>query len=57
MTLRLNGGYRLTGMGGNNAWTFEVRRMSCSGNSRVPLVVVECQRWIFRRRLHVLDLL
>src|ERR1700722_11445028 len=57
VSLRLNGGDRLPWMGGNNASTFEFGRMNCSGNSRVPLVVVECQPWIFGRRLHVLELL
>ena len=57
VALRGNRGNRRTRMRGNNAGTAQLRRVRGRRNGGMALIVVERQRRIFRRHLHVLRLL
>jgi hypothetical protein len=57
VTLRIDRGNRRTRMRGDNAGTVQLRRVCGSRNGGMAVIVVERQRRIFRRHLHVLRLL
>ena len=57
VALRGNRSNRRTRMRGNDAGTAQLRRVRRRRNGGMTLIVVERQRWIFRRNLHVLCLL
>src|SRR5579862_1081622 len=57
VTLRFNRSDRLTGMRGNDTRAFEIRSVDSGRNGRVSMVVVERQRRIPRRGVHVFNLL
>jgi hypothetical protein len=57
MALRLDRGNRRTRMRGDNAGTVQLRRVCGRRNGGMAVIVVERQRRIFRRHLHVLRLL
>jgi hypothetical protein len=57
MALRLDRGNRRTRMRGNDAGAVQLRRVRGRRNGGMALIVVERQRRIFRRHLHVLCLL
>jgi hypothetical protein len=52
-----NRGNRRTRMRGDDAGTTQLRRVCGRRNGRMALIVVQRQRRIFRRHLHVLRLL
>ena len=57
VALRGNRSNRRTRMRGDDAGTAQLRRVRGRRNGGMTLIVVERQRWIFRRNLHVLSLL
>ena len=57
VALRGNRSNRRTRMRGDDAGTAQLRRVRGRRNGGMTLIVVERQRWIFRRNLHVLGLL
>src|SRR5262249_21643915 len=57
VVLRGNRGNRRTRMRGSNAGTAQLRRVCGRRNGGMALIVVERQRRIFRRHLHMLRLL